>query len=66
MNNLDIFRYICGNVVHPNRQVKITDSVTKATRDYFAVTGGDHNKPFAPRVCCKTYVENLSYWGNHK
>ena len=65
-NNPDRFCYICGNVVLPNRQAKITDFVKKAYRSYFGIKLGDQDKPFAPHVCCKTCVENLRHWRNGK
>ena len=47
------FSYICGNVVLPNRQAKITDTVKKVYRDYFGLKLRDQDKPFTPHVCCK-------------
>ena len=35
MNNPDRFCYICGNVVLPNHQAKITDFVKKAYHNYW-------------------------------
>ena len=40
-NNSVRFCYICGNVVLPSRQVKITDFVKNAYRDYFEFKLGD-------------------------
>ena len=65
-NNPDIFCYICGNVVLPKHQAKITDFVKKAYFDYFGVKLGDQDKPFAPCICFKTCVENLRDWRNSK
>ena len=65
-NNPDRFCYICGNVVLSNRQAKITGFVKKAYHNYFGVKIGDKDKPFAPSVCCKIYVENLWDWRNGK
>ena len=56
-NNPDRFCYICGNVVFPNLQAKITDFVRKAYHDYFGDKLGDQDKPFAPYICCKTCGE---------
>ena len=58
--------YICGHVVLPDRQAKITDFVKKAYQAYFGVKLGDQDKPFAPHICCKTCVENLQDWRNEK
>ena len=58
-NNPDRFCYICGNVVFPYHQAKITAFVKKAYRDYFRVKVGDQDKPFTPHICCKTCVEKL-------
>ena len=56
-NDPDWFYYICGNVVLPNR--KATDFVKKVYFNYFGVKLGYQDKPFAPRVCWKTCVDNL-------
>ena len=63
-NNPDRFCYICGNVVLPNHQTKITDLVKKAYHDYFGVKLGDQGKPFAPHIFCKTCeeLEGLEEW----
>ena len=65
-NNPDRFYYICGNVVLPNRQAKITDFEKKAYHNYFGVKLEYQDKPFAPHICCKTCAENLSDWRNGK
>ena len=69
-NNPDRFSYNCSNVDLPNHQVKITDSVKSAYRNYFGVKVivicSDQDKPLAPHVYCKTYVENLRVWRNGK
>ena len=65
-NNPDRFCYICGKVVFLNRQAKIPDFVKKAHWDYFVVKQVDQNKPFAPHVCWKTFMENLEDWKNGK
>ena len=62
-NSSDRFYYICGNMVFPHLEAKITDFVKKAYHDYFVVKLGDRGKPFAPLVCYKTCVENLSAGG---
>ncbi len=51
-SNSDRFHYICSNVVLPNCQVKTTDFVKNAYRNYFGVKLGDIAKPFAPHICC--------------
>ena len=58
-NNPDRFYYICGNVVLPNCQAKITDLVKKEYHEYFGVKLGDQYKAFAPYICCKICVESL-------
>lgn len=65
-NHPNRFCYICGHVVLPDRQAKITDFVKKAYHAYFGVKLGDQDKPFAPHICCKTCVENLRDWRNKK
>ena len=65
-NNPDRVCYICGNVVLPNRQAKITDFMKKACHDYFGIKLGDRNKPFAPLVFYKICVENLRDQRNDK
>ena len=65
-NNPDRFSYICGNVVLPDRQVKITDFVKKAYRDYFGVKLGDQDKPFTPHICSKATGKNLRDRRNSK
>ena len=60
-NNLDRVFYICGNVVLPKRQAKITDFVKKAHRDYFVFKRAGQDKPFAPNICCKKYGEFEGY-----
>ncbi|XP_064117706.1 uncharacterized protein LOC135223132 [Macrobrachium nipponense] len=60
------FCYICGHVVLPDRQAKITNFVKKAYQAYFGVKLGDQDKPFAPHICCKTCAENLRDWRNKK
>ena len=65
-NNPDSFCYICGNVVLPNRQAKITDFVKKAYRNNFGVKLEDQDKPFNSHVCCKTCVEILMDQKNRK
>ena len=65
-NNPDSFCYICGNVVLTNKKKKINDLEKNTHRDYFGVQLGDHDKPFAPHVCCKTCEENLRDWRNDK
>ena len=56
-NNPDRFCYICGNVVLPHHQEKITDFAKKACHDYFGVKLEDQDKPFTPHICCKRYGE---------
>ena len=65
-NNPDRFCSICGNVVLPDRQAKITDFVKEAYRNYIGVKLEDQDKTFAPHVCYKICVENLSDWQNCK
>ena len=60
------FCYICGNVVLPYHLAKITDFVEKVYCDFFGVKLGNKENPVAPRVCCKTCVENLRDWNNGK
>ena len=60
-NNPDRFCYICGNMVLPNRQAKITDFVKKTYRNQFRVKLGGQDKLFAPHSCCKTCGE-LEGW----
>ena len=61
-NNPDRFYRICGNVVLPIRQAKITDFLKKVYD--FGVKLGDQDKPFTPYVCCKTCgeLEGLEEW----
>ena len=65
-NNPGKFCYICGNVVLPNSQAKITEFVKKVYRDYFWVNLGEQYKSFTPHVCCKTFVGNFRDWSNGK
>ena len=65
-NHPNRFCYICGHVVLSDRQAKMTDFVKKAYQTYFGVKLGDQDKPFAPHICCKTYLENLRDWRNKK
>ena len=65
-NHPNRFCYICGHVVLPDRQVKITDFVKKTYQAYFGVKLGDQDKSFAPHICRKTCAENLRDWRNKK
>lgn len=65
-NNPNRFCYICGHVVLPERKAKITDFVEKAYHAYFGLKLGQHLRPFAPHICCKTCVENLRDWSTKK
>ena len=56
-NHPGCFCNICGIVVLPNRQAKISDFVKKAYRNYFGVKLGDQDKSFALHVCRKTCGE---------
>ena len=49
-----------------SRQAKFTEFVKKTYLDYFGVNLSDHDKLFAPHVCCKTYVEKSRGWRNGK
>ena len=49
-NNPDRLCYICGNVVLPNCQAKLTSFVKKEYCDYFGVKLGDKDKPFSFRL----------------
>ena len=42
-NHPNRFCYICGHVVLPDRQAKITDFVKKAYQAYFGVKLGDQD-----------------------
>ena len=50
----------------PDRQAKITDFVKMAYQTYFGVKLGDQDKPFAPYICYKTFIESLRDWKNKK
>lgn len=65
-NHPDRFCYICGQVILPARQTKITDFVKKSYHAYFGVKLGDQDRAFAPHVCCKSCVEGLRRWWNKK
>jgi len=61
-NDPNRFCYICGKVILPGRQAKITQFVRKAYHAYFRMKLGDQDKAFAPHVCCKACVEGLRSW----
>ena len=65
-NHPNRFCYICGHVVLPNRQAKITDFVKKPYQANFGVKLGDQDKSFTPHICCKICVEILRDWRNKK
>ena len=65
-NHPDRFCYICGRVVLPDGQAKITEFVKKAYHAYFGIKLGDQDKLFALHICCKTWEENLWDWRNKK
>ena len=65
-NDPNRFCYICGKVTLSSRQTKITHFVKQAYYAYFGVKLGDQDKPFAPHMCCKTYVESLRLWTQRK
>ena len=61
-NDRDRFCYICGHVVLLDSQAKITDLVKKTYKEYSGVILRHRDTPFAPHVCCKTFVKNLLDW----
>ena len=65
-NHPNRFCYIYEHVVLLERQAKITDFVKKAYQAYFGVKLGDPDKPFAPHIYCKTYVEIGGIGGTRK
>ena len=56
-NHPNRFCYICGHVVLPDCQAKITDFVKKAYQAYLGVRIRDQDKSCAPQICCKTCRE---------
>ena len=65
-NHPNRFCYICGHVVLPDRQAKITGFVKKPYQANFGVKLGDQDKSFTPHICCKICVEILRDWRNKK
>jgi len=61
-----VFCYICGKYTLQQGRVKITEFVKKAYNAYIGVKLGDHDKPWAPHVACKSCVEHLREWTNGK
>ena len=61
------FCYICEHVVLLQPRAEITNFVKKTyDHAYFGLKITHHLKPFAPKICCKTCVENLLDWSNKK
>ena len=65
-NHPNRFCYICGHVVLPDCQPKITDFVKKAYQAYLGVRIRDQDKSFAPHICCKTCRELTGFRGTKK
>ena len=65
-NDPNRFCYICGKVVLPSREARITPFVKNAYHAYFGMKQGDQDKPFAPHICCKTCDEGLRFWSVKK
>ena len=62
-NDPNRFYYtICGKVILPSRQARITRFVKRAYHAYFGLKLGNQDKAFAPHMCCKTCVEGLRSW----
>ena len=53
------FCYICIHEVFQQGRADFMDFVKKAYHAYLGLKTGHHLKPFAPQMCCETYVENL-------
>ena len=58
-NDPDRFCYICGEWKTVDNRKSITDFVRKAYYAYSGIKLGDQDKPWAPHVVCKAYVERL-------
>ena len=56
------FCYICGEFKTTDERNRVTEFIQKAYHAYLGVQLGDQDKPWAPRVVCKTCVEHLRQW----
>ncbi len=62
----DNFCYICSEVTFVSQKSSITAMVRKAYHLYFVWKIGDHEKKWAPHICCNTCATNLRQWLNRK
>ena len=66
INSADNFCYICCEVTFARQRKAITAIVKKAYHLYFGCKIGDQDKSWAPHICCRKCVTNLSQWLNGK
>ena len=66
VNDPDVFCYMYGEYTLEHNRKAISDFVKQAYLAYFKVKLGDQNKSLAPHIVCKTCIEHLQQWTNHK
>ena len=52
-NSSDRFCCVCGKVTFSDQQCTIAMLVKSIYSAYFGIKLGDHDKSFAPHICCK-------------
>jgi len=66
VNSPDKFCYICGEVTFLTQKLPLTPVVKEAYEWYFGYKVGDHDKKWAPHVCCISCATILREWLNNK
>ena len=66
VNDPGVFCYICGKYTLEHNQKAISDFVKQAYLAYVKLKLGDQDKSWAPHTVCKTCIEHLRQWANHK
>ena len=62
VNSLDVFCYICGEVIFKSRRHSFTPMINKCYEHYFGSKVGDQDKSWAPHFCCVTCARLLAAW----
>ena len=66
VNDPDNFCYVCGEYTLKHDRKAISDFVEQSYLAYFELKLGDQDKSWAPHISCKTCIEPLQQWTNHK
>ena len=62
VNHPDNFCYVCGEYTPPAHRVNLNSRIRYAYKHYFACQVGDHDKKWAPHICCNRCRTSLLFW----